>query len=186
MGFTMRETVTIFGRIFTLVISCRALGWSADPPILAEIPRALVSPYRTDDQDLSGFKLNLDIRVTNRTERPVDLPKSRREGGRTTRVVVMGVQAKQPDGSWSYIVQSSWYGSATDKFESCAVLKPGGVAEYKNVKSGLLLLKTQVAKLGHEPTMRFDLMTFCRQPDGSVLTKNVRTHEFKLRLNAPR
>jgi hypothetical protein len=99
---------------------------------------------------------------------------------------VLGVQAKQPDGSWTHVVQSSWYDAGSIKYELCTSLPPGGAAEFANLPSGLFLLNTQLAGLGNEPTVRFNLMIFCRQPDGGVLTTTVTTGGFSLRLPTPR
>jgi hypothetical protein len=93
-----------------------------------------------------------------------------------------GLQSKQPDGTWTYLVRSSWYDTGTMKYETCTSLSSEGTAEIGNVASGLLLLKKQLAGLGGEPTVRLNLMIFCRQLDGKVLTTSVTTDAFGLRL----
>lgn len=157
-------------------------GSSSDQPIRAEIQHVLAIPDRADDPDVAAFKLEIDVRLTNRSGGPVSLPKSESGDAAATRIAVLGVQTKQRDGRWAHLVQSSWYDAGTLKYESCRTLPPGGVAEFANLPSGLMLLKSQLAGLGNEPTVRIDLLIFCRQPDGKVVTTRALSDGFELRL----
>jgi len=171
---------------------------SSGEPLRAEIRHAKATPYDIGDPDVAAFHLEFDIRLTNKSKRPIEIPKaapypSTREPAPTatpikidddenTQVVVIGVQAKQHDGTWADVVQSSWYGSGTEKYEPCTSLPPDAAAELTNLKDGLVLLKEQLTRLGSEPTVRFTLMIFCRQANGKALSKTVRTEGFELRL----
>ena len=179
----MQQTVLVTSRILILAALSGAVpSLSSQQAVRVEVQHALATPYRADDPDVAAFKLKFDVRLTNRSGGPVDIPRSETGHGGTTRVAVLGVQAKRPDGRWTHVVQSSWYDVDTIKYESCTSLPPGGAAEFANLPSGLLLLNTQLAGLGNEPTVRFNLMIFCRQPDGKVLTTTVTTDGFDLRL----
>jgi hypothetical protein len=181
----MARTVFAPGRVLILAALAGVVpGFGSDQSIQAQVERAATTPYRTDDPDVAGFKLTLDIRLTNRSGGPLDLPKAGTVSDGTTRIAVLGLEAKRPDGSWSHVVQSSWYDTGTIKYESCGSLPPGGTVEFSDSPSGLVLLKKQLAGLGSDPTVRFSLMVFCRQPDGKVVTKTVTTDGVDLRLPA--
>jgi len=181
----MQQTVLAPTRILVLAaMSGMIPGFGSDQPFQAEVERAAATPYHTDDPDVAGFKLRFSVRLTNRSGGALELPKSGTGDGATTRVAVLGLEAKRPDGSWSRVFQSSWYDTGSIKYESCASLPPGGSAEFLDLTSGLLLLDKQLAGLGNEPTVRFNLMMFCRQGDGKVVTKTVTTDGFALRLPA--
>jgi hypothetical protein len=157
-------------------------GFGSDQPIHADVEHAAATPYHTDDPDVAGFKLRFGLRLTNRSGEPLELPKSGPGDGGTTRIAVLGLEAKRPDGSWAHVFQSSWYDTGTIKYESCGPLPPGGVAEFADLASGFILLNRQLAGLGNEPMVRFNLMIFCHEPDGKVVTKAVTTEGFTLRL----
>jgi hypothetical protein len=159
-----------------------ALG--SDQTIRAEVQHALATPYSTDDLEIAAFKLKFDVRLTNRSAKLVSLPDPKTGDGETMRIAVLGVQSKQPDGRWTYLVQSSWYDTGTLKYESCTSLSSEGIAEIGNVASGLTLMKKQLAGLGGQSTLRLNVMIFCRQPDGKVLATSVATDAFDLRLPA--
>jgi hypothetical protein len=170
--------------ILTVIFSGGGGSLSFAQPIRAEILHAQAIPYPTDDPDVAAFNLKFDVRLGNGSGGQVNIPRAETGDGGTTRVAVLGVQAKQRDGSWAQVVQSSWSDTGTIKYEPCTLLPPGRVAEFANLPSGLLLLKRQLAGLGNEPTVRLNLMIFCRQPDGKVVTKTVTTGGFDLRLPA--
>ena len=150
----------------------------------AKIEHPVATPYHIDDPDMASFTLKFDIRLRNRSDKAVNFPKSESPGGRTTRVSIIAGQSKQSDGSWKYLFQSTWVDDGRTKYEPCTSLPPGAVVRIANVKGGLLLLKSQVADLGDEPTLRFDLWIFCRQPDEKVVITSVTSDPFILRLPA--
>jgi hypothetical protein len=172
--------------ILTVALSGGGAGSNSAQPFRAEILRVQATPYRADDPDVAAFNLKFDVRLANGSGGPVGIPKAETGGGGgTTRVAVLGVQAKQRNGIWAQVIQSSWYDAGFIKYEPCRLLPPGGAAEFANLPGGLLFLKSQLAGLGNEPTLRFRLMILCRQPDGKVVTRTVTTGAFDLRLPAP-
>jgi hypothetical protein len=176
----MHRTVSYL--TLTVVLSGGGAGLNSAQPIRAEILQAQATPYRADDPDVAAFNLKFDVRLANGSGESVNIPRAETGDGGTTRVAVLGVQAKQRDGTWAKVVQSSWYDTGSIKYEPCTLLPPGGAAEFANVPGGLLLLKSQLAGLGNKPTVRFHLMSLCRQPDGKVVTNTVTTGAFDLRL----
>ena len=179
----MLRAATLLRRLFiaaALAGELPALG--SDQAIRAEVQHALATPYRTDDPEVAAFTLKFDVRLTSRSTTPVVLPILKTNEGETTRVSVLGAQSKQPEGTWTYLLRSSWYDTGTLKYESCISLSSTRTAEIKNVASGFVLLKKQLAGLGSEPTVRLNLWFFCQQPDGTVLIKSATTDAFVLRL----
>jgi len=181
----MRQPATVIGRLSLAVALASVFpALSSDRSIRAEVQHALANPYRTDDPEVAAYTLKFDLRLTSRSAKLVSLPGPEARDGETTRIVVMGMQSRQPDGRWTYLFQSSWYGTSTTKYESCTSLSPEKTAEIENVESGLTLMKKQLAGLGTEPNVRLNLWFFCRQPNGKVLTTSVTTDAFVLRLPA--
>ena len=130
----------------------------------------------------SSFKVKFGIRVTNLSGVPIDLPKPGTSEDGTDLFTMPEIDVKQPDGNWAHLVQSSWYGTSSIKYESCRPLSPGAVEEFRDLDYGFALLKRQVASLGNKPSLRFTVMFYCRRPDGSVIFKTVRTEGFVLKL----
>jgi hypothetical protein len=165
------------------VLSGGGVGLSSAQPLRAEIRHAKATPYDIGDFGVAAFNLKFDVRLTNESERPVEILKADTGREEMTRVVVIGVQTKLSDGTWAHVIQSSWYGPATIRYEALTSVPPGGAAELTNLTDRLVLLNKQLAGLGMEPTVRFTLMIFCRA-EGKVVMKTVRTEEFELRLPA--
>jgi hypothetical protein len=180
----------------TLFLICRilivpalaglVLGGSSEQSIQAEVEvqGALASPYRIDDPDVAGFRFKYGVRVTNRSGRSLNLPKSGAVDDGLERVTIISVEAKRPDGQWSDIIQGMYVAAVTTKYASCKALPSGSQAKIANLRDGFVLLKSQVAKLGNQPTLRFSLMMICRQADGKLAGTQVTTDGLSLRLNA--
>jgi hypothetical protein len=155
---------------------------AAQQTVQAEIQNLQATPDTSDDPDVGIYKLRFDVRLTNRSEKPISVPRQMTDDQTTTRIFVLGVQSRRKDGPWTNLVQSSWYGVGTEKYDPCVTIPPSDTAAFGGAASGLVLLKKQLASLGNEPTLRFHLMFFCQQPDGKVLTTVVPTEAFSLPL----
>ncbi len=178
----MRRTRDLLNRLtFTVALAVVLPATGSDQAIHAEVQRALATPYSVGDPDVAGFKLRFDTRLTNRSTKPLDIPGSAKDDG-TVGIVVLGVQSKRPDETWRYVIQSSWIDAGNIKYEPCRAIRPGEAAGITGVASGLVLLKKQLADLGQEPTLRFNLTVFCQQTNGKVLATDVTTDPFTLRL----
>jgi hypothetical protein len=138
-----------------------------------------------DDPDVAAFKLKFGVRLANKSKKVMYLPASTVGEGATIELALLGAQAKQSDGSWKYLLQASWYGTRDTKYQNCTAVSPGETGEIGAVDSELVLMKEQLATLGHEPTVRLDLMVDCRRLDGEIAAIGLRTGEFKLKLPAP-
>jgi hypothetical protein len=178
----LHECFRLSSVLMIAAFSGMALGSNTDQRIRAEVGHALATPYPVDDPTVARFKLRFDIRLTNRSGAPAYVPKSQAANASVTRISVVGVQVKQRDGGWAYVVQSSWYDNGTIKYASCTLLPLDGTVEFTGLSGELLLLDAQLAKLGDTPTVRLSLMTFCRQEDGTVRSSSVTTDGFDIRL----
>ena len=156
----------------------------SDENVRTEIQHAIATPYRPEDPELDGFKLKFDLKLTNRSTNPISVPGAPVGEGHTTRVAVLGVQWRQPDGSWADLVQSSWVDDGSIRYETCTSVPSEGRADIVDIASGLLLFKKQILLLGQEPVLRFNLIMFCRRSDATVITRSSTTDGFRIRLAA--
>jgi len=91
--------------------------------IQAELHPVSVVSIDSGDPDVVVFVVKFDLSLTNGSAKPMDLPKPGPESD-LTRMAVLGVQSKGPDGSWANVIQSSFYDLGTSKYESCISLPP--------------------------------------------------------------
>ena len=175
-----RGTRGILAVVLASIDSAPATGLD-HPMIRVEVQHVGASPYAMKDSGVAAFSLKFDIMLTNQSEKTIYIPNPVTVQADATRIAVLGVQGKDPHGTWKYILQSSWYGYGVMKYEACASLLPGAVTKAEDVSYRLVVLRGQLADLGNEPGIRLDLWTFCRQPDGKVLTNSATTDPFTLR-----
>ena len=161
-----------------------ALGQGPGHDVEVEIRLARAAPYPVDDPDVAEFTLKLDLRLANRSQETVYIPKAEAPDGREDRVTLINFEARQADGTWAVLSHASWYGTSTTKYEPCISLPPGGSVDLANLSLGLVLLKTRLVGLTDEPTVRLGLWFLCKQPDGKTPITGATTGEFKLRLPA--
>lgn len=157
-----------------------ALG--SDQKVRAEVQHARATSYRDDDPEVAAFTLKFDVRLTNRSAKSVRVPNSGTGNSNANRMTVLAMEAKQPDGTWAYLFQSTFYDTGAAKYDSCTPLSSSGIANIGNMETRLVLLKKQLAGLGKEPTVRLGLWFFCRQPDGQEPITSATTDAFTLRL----
>jgi hypothetical protein len=153
-----------------------------DQNIRAEVQHARATPSSSENPEIAMYGTNFDILLTNRSEKPINIPKSEADDGGTTRIAVLGVQYKPQGGVWKYILQSSWMDVGTVKYASCTSLPPSGTADFGGLADQLAIAKELQADVGSEPTLRFNLTIFCRRSDGKVVSTSVNTEAFVLRL----
>jgi hypothetical protein len=128
-----------------------------------------------------GFTLKYDVRFINRSEEPVSIPDPGTSPVSTSWITVQGVEYKQPDDSWKFIVSPgmlAWKGDT--KFSPCRTLAPKQAQEFMSVSGPLVLYSGQLARLGSKPTVRAGLILICRQQDGSLFSTSMRTDPFTL------
>jgi hypothetical protein len=154
---------------------------AVDERVQAEIQRISAHLDSPSPPGAANFSLTFDTQFMNRSDKDIYLPSALPENAGVARVAVLAVQVRRSDGVWEYLVRSSWYDAVDAKYEPCRSVPAGETAEIRGVVSGIMLLKKQLAGLGSEPTLRFQLTTFCRQSDGKVLNISATTDGFQLR-----
>jgi hypothetical protein len=180
----MQETVFRHSRIFMLaVIFVLAPAARSEQIVRAEIRRVLATPNAVDDQDVASFTLRFDVRLVNISQQILSLPLDSISDAETARFAILGVEVKQPNGIWKWVMRSGWIEAGNIKFQPCKPLRPGETAEIANLSSGFITLKENLAGLGSEPSVRLHLIFACRQQDGRVLMPSVTTEPFNLRLS---
>jgi len=178
----MRQTAIVT----KIVLLLAALGCglpnahAADPGVRGEVRTVTITLDPSDDPAVAIYLMKFDLRLENRSTEPVNIPKSAAGGHET--VVLLGLQTERPDGSWMNLIQATWLGDATTKYEACVSVPAAATAEIGGVHSGFVLLEKGRKDLGSEPTVRLNLMLLCQLPDGKVLNTSVTTEAFSIRL----
>jgi hypothetical protein len=171
--------------LLVLLVVIGSPATAAEETIRVDVERVLAKPVRSQNPDVAKYGLQFDLRLTNGSQKSVNVPALDTADGETTRIFLLDVQSKLPDGPWTNVIQSSWYGLGTEKYDLCKPLVPAATTEIGGLTSQLLLLKKQLASLGGASTVRFYVMMFCRQSDGKVVTTTLPTEGFSLRLPTP-
>lgn len=182
----MVATTSCAVRLCLILFASAAPLLGSEQIVRVEIQRATATPYHPEYPDMAGFKLKFDLRLTNRSEKPLNAPEVAARGDQTTRIAVLGVQWRQSDGSWTNLVQSTWVDDGRIQYQPCRSVASGGTVEIDDIASGLLLFKTQVVKLGQDPILRFNVTMFCRQSDGTVVSQNATTDALSIHLPTQR
>lgn len=132
---------------------------------------AVVKPTSVDaansgDPDVVIFTVKFDLIVKNGSTTPTDLPKPGPDTD-VTRITLLAVQSLRADGGWANVVQSSFYDTGNLKYDSCVSLQPSATLQLPAVEGRVVLLRKRLTDLGNHPTLRFNIMTLCKQPNGS-------------------
>ncbi len=160
-----------------------SIAIAADPPPESQVQHAVAAISKSDDPDVvTIYQLSFDLRLTNRSETTINVPVSTAGPAELVTYEVHGVQSQQADGSWKYLIQSSFYGTETTKYADCSSIAPGATAEIKDLSNALVLLKRRAQELGKEATLRLDIWFFCRKPDGTVPYNSTTTAPFHVHL----
>jgi hypothetical protein len=176
-------------RILYLVVqSLIAIELASSPKLFgdekgvrAEISSSAITRARTDDPAVASFKLSLRIRLTNGSPRILFAP-SLDADDKVTQIAILGAELLQTDGQWKRLFSASWYDSGQIRYAPCSPLVPGRKIDLFNVDGGFVLLRKQLVGLSERSTIRVNIMTFCRQPDGKLLTKEVTSEGFEAQL----
>jgi hypothetical protein len=123
-----------------------------------------------------------DARFTNQSKTPVDIPDLDASRGGVVGIELHGVESQQNDGSWRVVVPGGMLGWKIDTvFADCKSLGPNETAEVKRVSRPFVVFKSNLKGLeGPRATLRLYLVLPCKQRDGKVISKTVRTDPFVL------
>ncbi|MGC4053818.1 MAG: hypothetical protein QM757_32180 [Paludibaculum sp.] len=152
-----------------------------DAFVHADVQRITAAAFPTEDPDIASYSLRFDLRVKNLLRKSIFLPVPRVDEA-TDRVAALTTELQLPDEKWETLIHSSWYGTSQTKYEACMELQAGKTYVVEDVPSALVLLKSQVPRLGKEPTLRLKFYLLCQQANGQVLSTPVETEGFRVLL----
>jgi hypothetical protein len=141
----------------------------------AEQPRVVAD----ETADILGrLKLVFDARFTNLGDAPVEIPDRISIRG-VAGISENGVDSQQSDGSWRTVNNGGdvmWIGDIV--FPLCKSLNPKETLVVKGVWGPLVDSESNLLSLSPRPTIRLYLVLPCKQRDGKVTSKTVRTDPF--------
>lgn len=146
--------------------------------IEAEQPRVVAN--RAEYSILGRLKLVFDARFTNLGDAPVEIPDRISMKG-VAGMSENGVDSQQNDGSWRTVYGGGdvmWIGDIV--FPSCKVLSPKETFVVKGVWGPLVDSESNLRSLSPRATIRVYLVLPCKQRDGKVVSKIVKTDPFVL------
>jgi len=176
---TNRRSITSLATVFSLSLSIAA-GADSAPELKAQNVVASLSNQTTSI--VTVYDIHFDLKLTNKSDKPIRIPKAVRTSGVTT-VFVSAIERQQTEDNWTFLNQSSFYGTSSTKYADCSLLAPGESAEIQLANYGLPLLKERARELGKEPTLRASVTLFCKAT-GGVLNTSGTTVPFQLHLPA--
>jgi len=150
--------------------------------VAVERPQLVVDNTVTQSPNLAGFKLSFDARFTNQSKTPVDIPDLDKLRGGVVGIELHGAESQQSDGSWRVVVPAGMLAWKIDTvFADGKSLGPDETAELKGFSRPLVVFKSNLDGLpGTRATIRLYLELTCKQRDGKVISKTLRTDPFVL------
>ena len=166
------------------VVTCGNLSTAiaADIALSSQVHLAVATVSESATGDVAAYQIRFDLELMNASGKVINIPTLPPKTTGVSTQAVLGVQVQQADGSWKYLSQGSYYGATTAEYAACSSLDPGATAEISGIVHRMPLLKARAQELGREPTLRLNIMVFCRKPDDTVLTVSTTTGPFRLSL----
>jgi len=156
-----------------ITLSLLALVSSAkEPPFQVTAENAAVKLLDTDDNGLSMFRVQFDLRLRNATDADVLLA--------SRPVVSVGVDRRIGSGEWKTILLSSWYDTGQMKYEQCSAAPPGGTFFFPQVKAVVAMDKVDMPP-DSKLVVRFHLETICKE-NGKQVTHVLVSDPIDLKL----
>lgn len=178
----MRPLFLLNRVVLLAAIAGMTTGFCSDQRIHAVVSHASAVPYDVHDPDVSGFRVRFAVQLTNRSTYPVHIPVEKARKDVRMPMEMLGLEAKQPDGKWAWLLQSTLIDPEGTRYAACRELPPSAVGKVAGVEIQVALMNTQVAKFGPQPTLRLTLEMACRQKNAKTIAEGARTEEFVLRL----
>jgi hypothetical protein len=169
------------GKLCFVAALISTLSAATDDAVQVEVERQqlVLDDTLTQSPYLAGVKLVFDARFANQSKDPVDIPDLNRLHSGVVGVTWNGVESQQSDGSWRTVVPAGnllWKGDTV--FADCRSLGPDETVEVKEVSRRLTVYKSNLAGLTPKATLRMNLELSCKQRDGNVILKAVKTTPF--------
>lgn len=168
----------------TLLFVAATLSAATDDAVLVEVerPQLVVDNTITQSPNLAGFKLSFDARLTNQSKTQVDIPDLDELRDAVVGIELHGAESQQSDGTWRVVVPGGILAWKIDTvFSHCKSLGPDETAELKEFSRPLVVFRSNLNGLaGTRATIRVYLELTCRQREGKVVLKTVKTNPFVL------
>lgn len=157
----------------------------AGAPVRIEVTMTALTETNVDDPELIAYDFRFDLRlsVVGKSESAVWVPLGANRDKVENRAVIVSVQTRQGE-HWRNLVQSTLIDISDHQYSPCGRVDVGKPVVVPNVRGGLMILRRQLIELGPEPTVRFRLLTQCRNSTGEVVATETATEPFPLRLSA--
>ncbi len=170
--------------LFFIAALIPTLSSATDESVRVEVERPQLAVDNTITQSpyLAGFKLSFDARFTNQSKTQVDIPNLDELRGGVVGIELHGAESQQSDGTWRVVVPGGTLAWKIDTvFADCKPLGPDETAGLKEFTRPLVVLKSNLNGLsGTRATIRLYLELTCKQREGKVVLKTVRTDPFVL------
>jgi hypothetical protein len=153
----------------------------SEPTIRVELQQSSTGHYDPNIGELAVLRITLDVQITNVSKNPVDIPEPDKGPDGAYWFDLYSLQSQEADGSWSHVADNGDHMlPGSTQFVPCRSLRPGAVAEMKNVSSGVILYRKQRARLGAKPMVRVVLSLVCKQQNNQLHSVSVTTEPFVL------
>ena len=153
---------------------------ATDAPVKVEAEQPRVVANEAEHSILGRLKLVFDARFTNLGDAPVEIPDRISMKG-VAGMFENGVDSRQSDGSWRTVNGGGdlmWIGEIV--FPLCKVLGPKETLVVKGVWGPLVDSESNLRSLSPRATIRAYVVLPCKQRDGKVVSKIVKTDPFVL------
>lgn len=154
----------------------------ADQTARFEVRQAASTPYDTGDPEVLGFDIKFNLKITNASGRSINLPDTFAGSDSTVQINVMREEARQRDGRWLLLSESTLVTPQGITYEPCVSLSPGTTKEITDITYKWVGFRKQFAELGDKPTLRLRLIAACQLPNGKVSTIGGDTDAFEVQL----
>jgi len=170
----------VVGSLCFLAVLVSTVSAATDDAIRVEVERPRLFPDTVLDPS-ARLNLAFDARFTNQGDAPLEIP-DRAATARVPGISKHGVEAQQSDGSWRTVEGGGdlmWKGDTV--FPRCKLLNPKESLEAKGVSGPFVVFKSNLGGLwGTTATIRLHLLLTCKQRDGKLMSKIVKTNPFVL------
>jgi hypothetical protein len=175
------------GGLYFVAALISTLSGATDDAVKVEVerPQLVLDNSVTPSPYLAFFKLLSDIQFTNQSKASIEIPDLGKLRSGVVGITFDGVEAQQSDGTWRFVVlPPNLVWKIDTVFADCRSLGPGETAEIKGYSHGLSVFKSNLSGLGSKATVRLTIELSCKQRDGNVVLKAVKTSPFVLSIPA--
>jgi hypothetical protein len=153
---------------------------ATDDALKVEVEQPRLAADKAQYSIVARLKLVLDAQFTNLADAPIEIPDRVSVVG-VAGIFENGVESQQSDGSWRTVYSGGdvmWIGDTV--FPICKSLNPKETLVVKGVWGPLVDSESNLRGLSPRATIRLYLVLPCKQRDGKVTSKTLRTDPFVL------